>query len=166
MKQELARTLTVALSNFIDENRKGRMCMSSLECEDLEKAFKADNYQFVEKFLERKLLPDMTEFEEGLVKFYNERTSLITDPLDKNDLEEILHRNAANLLAIARKDLPRWKIWENGACGNSEGIPIALVKTTSGYRLQSCLGIPGEKYIMLTDLEELPGFNEEKQNRI
>ncbi len=28
------------------------------------------------------------------------------------------------------------------------------------------LGIPGEKYIMLTDLEELPGFNEEKQNRI
>lgn len=75
--------------------------------------------------------------------------------------EEEKYNEPVRDIAIARKDLPRWKIWENGACGNSEGIPIALVKTHSGYRLQSCLGISGEKYIMLTDLEKLPGFNED-----
>ena len=57
-------------------------------------------------------------------------------------------------------DKPVWRIWKNGACGNSEGNPIALVKTYGGYKLVSCLGADGEKYIMLSDLEKLPGFNE------
>ena len=54
-----------------------------------------------------------------------------------------------------------WRIWQNGACGNSDGNPIALVKTYGGYELVSCLGAGGEKYIMLSDLEKLPSFNEE-----
>ena len=53
----------------------------------------------------------------------------------------------------------RWRIWENGACGNSKGRPIALVHRGE-YRLVDCLGVTGEKYIMLSDLEKLPGFKE------
>ena len=59
------------------------------------------------------------------------------------------------------KDLPRWKIWSNGACGNSDGYPIALVHRGCGFNLVSTLGIDGEKYIMLSDIKKLPGFKEE-----
>lgn len=59
------------------------------------------------------------------------------------------------------KDLPRWRIWENGACGNSEGHPIALVHNVCGFHLVSTLGAGGERYIMLSDLEKLPGFKDE-----
>ena len=60
-----------------------------------------------------------------------------------------------------KKDLPRWRIWRNGACGNSEGHAIALVHGAGEIRFVSCLGANGEKYIMLSDLEKLPGFNDE-----
>lgn len=57
-------------------------------------------------------------------------------------------------------DGPVWRIWKNGACGTPEGNPIALVKESCGYKLVSYLCADGEKYIMLSDLEKLPGFNE------
>lgn len=63
--------------------------------------------------------------------------------------------------AEALKDLPRWKKWGNGAGGNGVGIPIALVRTSCGYKLTDCLGILGEKYIMLSELRKLPGFKED-----
>lgn len=59
-----------------------------------------------------------------------------------------------------KKDLPRWRIWRNGACGNSEGHAIALVHGAGGIYFVSCLGANGEKYIMLEDLKKLPGFND------
>ncbi len=61
----------------------------------------------------------------------------------------------------ALKDLPRWREWDNGAAGNSEGHPIALVSGTGGIRFVSVLGVTGEKYIMLDDLKKLPGFKED-----
>ena len=62
------------------------------------------------------------------------------------------------------KDLPRWREWGNGACGNGQGIPLALVvRGLNGYELVDSLGIPGEKYIMLDELEKLPGFKEDKK---
>lgn len=61
----------------------------------------------------------------------------------------------------ALKDMPRWKTCGNGVCGNGDGILIALVKQYGGYKLASCLDITGEKYIMLSDLEKLPGFKED-----
>lgn len=67
--------------------------------------------------------------------------------------------------AEALKDLPRWRIWGNGACGNSDNIPIAIVKRGFNYQLVSTLGIQGEHYIMLSDLEKLPGFKEDKLPR-
>lgn len=55
------------------------------------------------------------------------------------------------------KDLPMWRTWRNGACGNGIGIPIAIVKQYGGgYKLVDSLGIEGETYIMLSDLEKLP----------
>ncbi len=64
--------------------------------------------------------------------------------------------------AEALKDLPRWKKWGNGACGNGIGIPIAIVKRELGnYKLVDSLGIQDEQYIMLSDLEKLPGFKED-----
>lgn len=66
--------------------------------------------------------------------------------------------------ADALKDLPRWRKWENGACGNGQGIPLAIVKRESGvYKLVDALGIQGEEYIMLSDLEKLPGFKEDEK---
>jgi len=59
------------------------------------------------------------------------------------------------------KDLPRWRIWENGASGNTDGHPIALVSGAGGIRFVSILGISGEKYILLSDLKKLPGFKED-----
>ena len=55
-----------------------------------------------------------------------------------------------------KEDLPRWKKWYNGACGNCNNIPIALVKVGCSYALTDCLGITGQEYIMLSDLEKLP----------
>lgn len=63
--------------------------------------------------------------------------------------------------AEALKDLPRWREWGNGAAGNSDGHPIALVSGAGGIRFVSILGTAGEKYIMLNDLKKLPGFKED-----
>ena len=56
----------------------------------------------------------------------------------------------------ALKNMPKWRPWGNGACGNSDGFPIAIVKSACGYELASCLGIGGEEYIMLSELDKLP----------
>lgn len=64
--------------------------------------------------------------------------------------------------AEALKDLPRWRKWENGVCGNGRGNPLAIVKRgLNGHALVDALGIQGEQYIMLSDLEKLPGFKED-----
>lgn len=49
----------------------------------------------------------------------------------------------------------RWRKWHNGACGNDKHVPIAIVRRGCSYELASCLGIEGEEYIMLSDLEKL-----------
>ena len=59
-----------------------------------------------------------------------------------------------------KQKLPTWRIWKNGACGNANDIPIALVESYGSYKLVSSLGIDGQKYIMLSELKKLPGFNE------
>lgn len=121
--------------------------------------------------------PEMNEWEQAIAKYR-----------PPTDSKETIQRIAAELLALAKqqllqsgelltqehheklmetlreeckKDLPRWRIWRNGACGNSEGHPIALVHGAGGIRFVSCLGTIGEKYIMLDDLKNLPGFKDE-----
>ncbi len=81
----------------------------------------------------------------------------------RNDISAriIALKQAKDRAEEALKDLPRWREWDNGAAGNSEGRPIALVSGAGGIRFVSVLGVTGEKYIMLDDLKKLPGFKED-----
>ena len=78
-----------------------------------------------------------------------------------DEINEAYYRGRKEGKAEALKDLPRWRKWGNGACGNGRGIPLAIVKRgLNGYELVDALGIQGEQYIMLSDLEKLTGFND------
>lgn len=87
------------------------------------------------------------------------------DEFDWEDISTIIEDTAKHFYSLRPSwkpsEDPVWRIWENGACGNSDGTPIAIVKEGYTYRLVNCLGAGGEKYIMLSDLEKLPGFNED-----
>ena len=90
------------------------------------------------------------------------RKELIKGGTSKNEMGTMLYdAGFEDGKDEALKDLPRWRVWENGAGGNADNIPIALVKQYGGYKLASCLGVGGEKYIMLSDLAKLPGFKED-----
>ena len=108
MNQELAKTLTTALVQFIDRERpEGTMCCSNTECIALEQSFKLDNFDNIEAFIQKKL-SRLTEFEEELVNFYNKRSILPSDKdgvYNRHDCEELLHESAKALLAIAKKEL-------------------------------------------------------------
>lgn len=66
MNHELAKILTTALVQFIDrESSEGTMCCSNIECGALEEAFKSDNLDDVEAFVQKKL-SRLTEFETHL----------------------------------------------------------------------------------------------------
>ena len=69
MTEELAKTLTTALVQFIDRERpEGSMCCSNTDCANLENAFNSDNFVYVESFIKWKL-SRLTEFEQKLVSF-------------------------------------------------------------------------------------------------
>lgn len=124
--------------------------------------------------------PELTEFEYafGLAianapwpekkdewySYIKERAAELLELARKEPFGQIvdhIKRAYENGKAEALKDLPRWRKWENGACGNVQGIPIAIVKRgLNGYELVDALGIQGEQYIMLSELEKLSGFNE------
>lgn len=66
MDKELAKTLTLALVNYIDENRpEGTMDCSSGECVSLEKAFTEENFDSVETLINKKL-SRLTEFQDAV----------------------------------------------------------------------------------------------------
>jgi len=93
-----------------------------------------------------------------------ELLALAREELFANDtvLKEYAQVSREQGKAEALKDLPRWEKWGNGACGNGIGFPLAIVKRgLNGYKLVDALGIQGEQYIMLSDLEKLPGFKED-----
>lgn len=99
MNKELAKTLTIALVNYIDENRpEGTMDCSSGECVSLEKAFTEENFGSVETLINKKL-SRLTEFEEKLVSF----------ALQCNGEFDVAREEAAKwskeLLSLAKKEL-------------------------------------------------------------
>lgn len=111
MNHELAKTLTTALVQFIDrEQPKDKMCVSSIEAEELERCFTEEKFKGVEDWCAHRMKPELTEFEEELVNFYNKRSML---PQDKNgtynrhDCEELLHESAKKLLELTKKELAR-----------------------------------------------------------
>lgn len=132
--------------------------------------------------------PEMSEFEMAI---YRRSNFLTGEDLSETELLEETKEMAVELLDLAKqqllqsgelltqehheklmetlceeckKDLPRWREWRNGACGNSDGHPIALVAGYGGIRFVSVLGTTGEKYIMLNDLKKLPGFKDDESH--
>ena len=186
MTKELAKTLTTALVQFIDrEIPEETMCCSNAECESIEEMFGGDKFDIIEAFIQKKL-SRLTEFETHLkwlienggsgiehVKVgANELLAIAKKELQPEidaEIEKayntqdnvVFHKGWEHGRADALKDLPRWRRWENGACGNSDNHPIAIVKRGFSYVLVTTLGVQGEHYIMLSDLEKLPGFKED-----
>ena len=112
MNHELAKTLTTALVQFIDRERtEGTMCCSNIECGALEEAFKSDNLNDVEAFIQKKL-SRLTEFEESLRQIIVEALSGETPnggggtmswaiALSNDDVKKL----APKVLTLAKKEL-------------------------------------------------------------
>lgn len=171
------------------ERPEGTMDCSSGECVSLEKAFTEENFDSVETLINKKLsrLTEFEQALSNYLK--NDFEYFHTKKWDEQKWNDVIRTQSKELLDLAKKelarqdevitldklppydkgfqdgkaealkDLPRWRRWENGACGNSDNIPIAIVKRGYNYELVSTLGIQGEHYIMLSDLEKLPGFD-------
>ena len=222
MKRELARLLTTALTQFIDKNSgDSEMCLSSAECEGMEKAFEANNMVYIEGIVKRKLYikKDLPPFKRALAKLIQkalislectgEIDGLAEEYAMSDEADELKHiayleqtdgltwmrtaeweaekercrligKQQARIelvesgqglcishdigydagVAETMKRMPKWRKWHNGACGNSDGVPIAIVKRGIKYELVSCLGIEGEEYIMLSELDKLPKIDD------
>ena len=106
MDKELAKVFTTAIVKYIDSERPNdTMCCSNVECERLEKALEKNEYKYVEAFINKKL-SRLTEFEEGLINFYNKRSEILPDKdgmYNRHDCEELLHESAKTLLTLARE---------------------------------------------------------------
>lgn len=106
MNKELARTLTVALVDYIDENRpEGAIACSSGECVSLEKAFTEDNFDSVETLIKKKL-SRLTEFEQALSNYLkNDFEYFHTKKWDEKKWNDVIRTQSKELIAIAREQL-------------------------------------------------------------
>ena len=102
MTKELAKTLTTALVQFIDEQRpEGTMCCSNAECKSIEQMLEGEQFDIVEAFIKNKLTR-LTEFEKR-VRFIMDEFSAGRYSADNiDDVRGI----AKGLLDIAKKDMP------------------------------------------------------------
>lgn len=109
MNHELAKTLTTALVQFIDRERpEGTMCCSNIECGALEEAFKSDNLDDVEAFIQKKL-SGLTEFEQSVKDIIQD---ILTHTAPDGSMtfavsvsNEEARKLAKSLLIVARKEL-------------------------------------------------------------
>lgn len=100
MNHELAKTLTTALVQFIDRERpEGTMCCSNIECGALEEAFKSDNLDDVEAFIQKKL-SSLTEFEQFM-------DGVVDDTIRETYSEDGFKDICKDALALAKKELAR-----------------------------------------------------------
>ena len=103
MNHELAKTLTTALVQFIDEQRpEGTMCCSSAECERIESSFKLGDFPSIEQFIKKKL-SRLTEFEKR-VRFIIDEVSAGRYSADNiDDVRGI----SEGLLELAKNELAK-----------------------------------------------------------
>lgn len=109
MNNELAKTLTTALVQFIDRERsEGTMCCSNIECGALEEAFKSDNLDDVEAFVQKKL-SRLTEFEQSVKDIIQD---ILTHTASDGSMtfavsvsNEEARKLAKSLLIVAKKEL-------------------------------------------------------------
>lgn len=106
MNKELAKTLTLALVNYIDENRpEDTMDCSSGECVSLEKAFTEENFDSVEALINKKL-SRLTEFEQALSNYLkNDFEYFHTQKWDEKKWNDVIRTQSKELIAIAREQL-------------------------------------------------------------
>lgn len=139
MDTALAQLLTTALVQFVDTNQpKDKMDVSSIEAEELERCFTEEKFNRVEDWYANRMKPEQTEFEQGLVEFYNERSSIPCDKdgvYNRHHLEDLLHTWSSKLIALAKKQLLSYADESNPAieamadleravtCGNVDNIP-------------------------------------------
>ena len=98
MNHELAKTLTTALVQFIDEQRpEGTMCCSNGECESLEYHIRNNHFDDVEAFIQKKLsrLTEFEQFMDGVVD------DTIRDAYSEDGFKDI----CKDALALAKKEL-------------------------------------------------------------
>ena len=71
MDKELAKTLTTALVQFIDEQRpEGAMSCSNTECKSIEEMFEGECFDIIEAFIQKKL-SRLSEFEMAIHRRLN-----------------------------------------------------------------------------------------------
>ena len=100
MNHELAKTLTTALVQFIDRERpEGTMDCSNVECTNLENAFNADNYPYIDAFIKNKL----TKFTEFEAEFDDAIRSYRCEEFEGDYIQWVKHRSK-KLIDIVRKE--------------------------------------------------------------
>lgn len=112
MNKELAKTLTLALVNYLDENRpEGTMDCSNTECESIEKMLEGEHFGIVNALIQKKL-SRLTEFEVSLRQIIEETlsdevpngsggTMSWAVALSGDDIKKL----APKLLALVKKEL-------------------------------------------------------------
>lgn len=110
MDKELAKTLTTALMQFIDrEQPKDKMCVSSIEAEEIERCFTEDKFERIEDWCSYRMLPELTEFEKCMLDFAKARDEYEFDSTKvvelNNKVIELAKSYSKKLLALAKKQL-------------------------------------------------------------
>lgn len=110
MNKELAKTLTTALVQFIDrEQPKDKMCVSSIEAEEIERCFTEDKFERIEDWCSYRMLPELTEFEKCMLDFAKARDEYEFDSTKvvelNNKVIELAKSYSKKLLALAKKQL-------------------------------------------------------------
>lgn len=110
MNHELAKTLTTALVQFIDrEQPKDKMCVSSIEAEEIERCFTEDKFERIEDWCSYRMLPELTEFEKCMLDFAKARDEYEFDSTKvvelNNKVIELIKSYSKKLLALAKKEL-------------------------------------------------------------
>lgn len=138
MNKELAKTLTIALVNYIDENRpEGTLDCSSGECVSLEKAFTEENFNSVETLVNKKLRIPLTPFQQHLSVVLREAHFIVVSEDELNDaLIDIIRAHTNDLLAFAKKEL--FKEWNENMKdeynrGKKDGLTIGYSEAMKEY---------------------------------
>lgn len=183
MNKELAKTLTIALVNYIDENRpEGTMDCSSGECERLEKAFEANNLDFVEGFMEKKL-SRLSEFEKCMLDFAKARDEYEYDSMKVAELNdkviELTKSYSKKLLSLAKEECKNqiesdyrgliYRAYEEGRAYALKDLPrwrrddsIEAEQYITVYKNGSRFHYKGHS-LLISDLTKLPGFKEDEK---
>lgn len=138
MTKELAKTLTTALVQFIDrEQPKDKMCVSSVEAEELERCFTEEKFNRVEDWCAYRMKPELTEFEKCMLDFAKARDEYEFDStkvVELNDkVIELTKSYAKTLLALAKKELMSYADESNPAIEAMADLEKEIERVVENY---------------------------------